>query len=83
MCSVQGRIAGYRCGRCAKCRTYHRVVRVGGEERGWVEGQALLFDDSFLHEVRNNCSSRRVVLQAVFAHPGLSALEVVASKSEL
>ena len=59
------------------------TLRVGGEERGWVEGQALLFDDSFLHEVRNNCSSRRVVLQAVFAHPGLSALEVVASKSEL
>ena len=24
---------------------------VGGEKRGWTEGRAILFDDSFLHEV--------------------------------
>lgn len=44
---------------------------VGEEERGWSEGRAVLFDDSFVHEVWNNCSSVRVVLQAVFTHPGL------------
>ena len=48
-------------------------LRVGGEERGWEVGRAALFDDSFLHEVWNNCSSQRLVLQAVFAHPDLVA----------
>jgi aspartyl/asparaginyl beta-hydroxylase (cupin superfamily) len=47
-------------------------ITVGGEERTWVEGKGVLFDDSFLHHVWNNCSTHRVVLQAVFTHPGLS-----------
>ena len=62
------------------------TLRVGAEERGWVEGQALLFDDSFLQEARNNCSRRRLVLQAVFSHPGLPAAtmeQVAPGKPEL
>ncbi len=47
------------------------TLRVAGVERSWAPGQAIVFDDSFLHEVWNNCSTQRVVLQAVFAHPDL------------
>ena len=46
-------------------------LRVAGEERAWKVGEAVLFDDSFLHEVWNNCTEQRLVLQAVFAHPDL------------
>ena len=45
------------------------TLTVGGETREWKEGRAELFDDSFLHEVWNNCSSERLILQAVFVHP--------------
>jgi aspartate beta-hydroxylase len=47
------------------------TLRVAGVERPWKPGHAIVFDDSFLHEVWNNCSTQRVVLQAVFAHPDL------------
>lgn len=42
------------------------------ETRGWAEGAVIYFDDSFEHEVRNNCASERVVFQVVFVHPDLS-----------
>jgi hypothetical protein len=44
-------------------------MRVGNESRSWVEGGVLFFDDSFEHEVHNECDATRVVLQAVFDHP--------------
>ena len=47
------------------------TLRVAGMERPWDVGHAMVFDDSFLHEVWNNCTSQRLVLQAVFAHPDL------------
>lgn len=51
-----------------------------GEWRGWSEGGVLLFDDSFIHEVRSadgglggegggGCGATRVVLQLVLQHP--------------
>ena len=37
-------------------------IRVGSETRHWKEGQSLLFDDTFQHEVRNDTDEVRVVL---------------------
>lgn len=57
------------------------LLRVGEDAadgwRGWSEGGLLLFDDSFLHEVKmqggggdeSGCSGTRVVLQLVVRHP--------------
>lgn len=39
--------------------------------RSWQEGKALFFDDSFNHEVWNNCTSKRVIFQVVVVHPDL------------
>ena len=44
---------------------------IDGDERGWEEGKAILFDDSFEHEVRNRCGTSRAVLQVVIRHPSL------------
>lgn len=41
----------------ASCR-----IRVGDEVRGWQEGQSLLFDDTYEHEVWNDSAESRVVL---------------------
>ena len=38
---------------------------------GWEEGKAILFDDSFEHEVHNRCGMSRAVLQVVIRHPSL------------
>ena len=46
-------------------------ITVAGDEREWVEGRVMLFDDSYLHHVWNNCSSFRSVLQIVIKHPQL------------
>jgi tetratricopeptide (TPR) repeat protein len=46
-------------------------MRVGTEWRGWTEGEVVLFDDSFEHEVWNSCSSERIVFQVVIRHPDL------------
>ena len=37
-------------------------LRVGGEARGWTEGQLLIFDDSIEHEAWNDADQNRVVL---------------------
>lgn len=37
-------------------------IKVGGEEYRWKEGEGLLFDDVFLHEVQNNSNEYRIVL---------------------
>eukprot|EP00035_Acanthoeca_spectabilis_P037273 m.44389 g.44389 ORF g.44389 m.44389 type:complete len:415 (+) comp8530_c0_seq2:146-1390(+) len=50
-------------------------LRVGGESRPWIQGQAFLFDDSFEHEVYSECTDpdgsagERVVLQITLRHP--------------
>jgi tetratricopeptide (TPR) repeat protein len=45
-------------------------LRVGAERVSWhSRGQVLVFDDSFEHELRNDCAGERVVFQVVVAHP--------------
>ena len=44
---------------------------VGNATRTWREGRALLFDDSYRHEVSNDCDEERVVFQVVIGHPKL------------
>ena len=48
----------------ANCR-----IRVGSEIRTWAEGEALIFDDSHLHQVWNDTDEERVVLFVDFARP--------------
>eukprot|EP00759_Apiculatamorpha_spiralis_P007126 PhF_6_TR14212/c0_g1_i1/m.22787/K00476/ASPH; aspartate beta-hydroxylase len=48
--------------RCAR-------FRVGSTTRGWSEGRVMMFDDSYNHEVWNDCDVERSVLQVVFVHP--------------
>jgi aspartate beta-hydroxylase len=50
-------------------------IRVGDETRQWEEGRALLFEDSFEHEVRNRGERRRAILIVDFWHPDLTAVE--------
>ena len=38
------------------------AIRVGNEERPWVEGELLVFDDSMMHEAWNNGDSECAVL---------------------
>ncbi|XP_036331510.1 aspartyl/asparaginyl beta-hydroxylase isoform X4 [Rhagoletis pomonella] len=47
-------------------------LRVAEEERTWIEGEFLIFDDSFEHEVWHNGSSFRLVLIVDVWHPDLS-----------
>jgi tetratricopeptide (TPR) repeat protein len=51
-------------------------MRVGGVASGWKEGQCVVFDDSFSHEVWNDGDRRRVVLVVDLWHPDLREDEV-------
>lgn len=44
-------------------------IRIGNHVRHWCEGEALVFDDSFQHEVWNDTDGERVVLFVDFARP--------------
>lgn len=44
-------------------------IRVGNDFRNWTEGKALIFDDTFNHEVWNDTDGYRVVLFVDFARP--------------
>ena len=44
-------------------------LRVGNETRAWEQGRVLFFDDSFEHEVWNDCDATRAIFQLVFVHP--------------
>jgi aspartyl/asparaginyl beta-hydroxylase (cupin superfamily) len=46
--------------------------RVGNETRAWVEGEALVFDDTFEHEAWNDSDQIRVVLLFEIWRPELS-----------
>jgi aspartyl/asparaginyl beta-hydroxylase (cupin superfamily) len=50
-------------------------IIVGGEARKWVEGEVLLFDDSFEHEVHNATDLPRLVLIVDLWHPDLKTDE--------
>ncbi len=51
------------------------AIKVGNEQRPWVEGEMLIFDDSMLHEAWNEGDSERVVLLFDIWRPELSAEE--------
>lgn len=50
-------------------------IRIGEETHEWREGELLIFDDSFEHEVWNDSSNERVVLIVDFWHPDLRPAE--------
>ncbi|XP_039953058.1 aspartyl/asparaginyl beta-hydroxylase isoform X2 [Bactrocera tryoni] len=50
-------------------------LRVAEKERTWKEGEFLIFDDSFEHEVWHNGTSLRLVLIVDVWHPDLSAMK--------
>lgn len=54
------------------------ALRVGGETRGWTEGEVTIFDDSFVHEAWNRGPSDRLVLLWDVWHPDLTPLEIEA-----
>jgi aspartyl/asparaginyl beta-hydroxylase (cupin superfamily) len=51
-------------------------ITVAGETRTWVEGEPLVFDDTYEHSTWNATSGERVVLLFDLWHPDLSAAEV-------
>ena len=51
--------------------------RVGDEWRGYEEGRALVFDDSFEHEVVHGGEADRFVLYTVVHHPELGTPQMV------
>ena len=51
-------------------------IRVGREDRGWTEGKAFVFDDSFEHEVWHEGRDTRIVLLVRFWHPELEEAEI-------
>ena len=48
------------------------ALRVGNEERPWVEGEMLIFDDSIEHEAWNESAEERVVMLFEIWRPELS-----------
>ena len=48
------------------------AIRVGNETRPWEEGSALIFDDSFEHEVWNDSTEPRLVFIFDIWHPQLA-----------
>lgn len=49
-------------------------MRVANETRAWQQGKVLFFDDSWEHEVWNDCDSDRVVFQLVIEHPDMAVV---------
>ncbi len=49
---------------------------LGGETRGWVEGECIVFDDTFEHEAWNFTNEARTVLIVDIWHPDLTAREI-------
>lgn len=58
------------------------VLRIGENRANWEEGEFLIIDDSFEHEVWNNNSEARLILLIDFWHPGLSEEDKLSLKSE-
>jgi len=51
------------------------ALRVGNEERAWVEGEMLIFDDSIEHEAWNTSARQRVILLFEVWRPELATEE--------
>ena len=71
------------CGPSNLKRRYHLTleeaegaqIRAGNEWRTWRQGECLILDDAFEHEVRHSGNRRRVVLIIDCWHPDLSEKE--------
>lgn len=50
-------------------------IRVGGEARGWTEGQCIVFDDTYEHEAWNKSGQTRVVMIFDIWNPALTPVE--------
>lgn len=50
-------------------------IQVGSERRKWLEGAALAFDSSFVHETKNDSTADRIILLVRFWHPQLTEVE--------
>ncbi len=59
----------------------HCGIRVGGETRGWNEGECVIFDDTFEHEAWNGSNVTRVVLIFDIWNPYLTAIEQKAMRT--
>jgi hypothetical protein len=53
-------------------------IRVGDEVRSWEEGRAIIFDDSFEHEVWNKSNARRIILLFDVWHPDMTQSQILA-----
>jgi len=53
-------------------------LRVGEKTRTWEEGKAIIFDDSYEHEVWNYSDCHRIVLVLDVWHPDLSPSKIAA-----
>ena len=59
-------------------------IRVGDETRPYREGELMIFDDSYEHEVWNTSATDvRIVLLIRFWHPDVPPSEYGARKREL
>ncbi len=54
------------------------ALKVGGEVHAWVEGRAVVFDDTYEHEAWNRSASTRVVLIFDLWNPYLTEIERLA-----
>ena len=57
-------------------------IRVGSEEREWKQGECLVFDESFEHEVWHEGAEDRIVLIADMWHPDLDVERAVPCGAE-
>jgi len=48
-------------------------IRVKDETRQWAEGEVLILDDSFEHELWNTGNGRRIILIVDVLHPNLNS----------
>ena len=67
---------------CAERCAFFRIGHGAQRTRCWQEGEVLLLDDSFEHEVFNACASERVVLQLVAEHPAYTAQRRASGQSD-
>jgi beta-hydroxylase len=54
-------------------------IKIDHKEYQWSEGESLIFDDSFQHEVWNNTNQNRVVLFVDFTRRLLMHLQVISN----
>jgi beta-hydroxylase len=59
----------YHLGLVVPCTGSEIAIRVDNETRSWAEGQSMVFDDTFEHEVWNHTAHDRAILFVDFERP--------------